>query len=355
MTETERVTGMKRWIAILLLAVLLLGVLPAKAENKYSRNIFGYFDTVTTVMGYTDSQEKFDRICTQTEKQLEYYHRLFDGYHSYPDMHNLWYLNQYAAAAPVQVDDAFFALLSACKDMQTAHSKVNIAMGSVLALWHDAREAGILPSADSLAAANLHTDFSCVELDAENKTVFFADPELKLDLGAVAKGYTADQVKEYLYAQMPSFLISLGGNVYAGDPPLDGRKKWGVSVQCPDGVTPMQPGTDRSEVLYVRNLSVVTSGDYQRYMTVDGVRYHHLIDPDTLMPASHLRAVTVVCENGFQADFMSTLLFLLPFEEGMALVNSMDDTEALFILQDGSVVLSPGLKEMALSHGASAR
>lgn len=347
---------MKRFFAGLILAVMLCCFMTdTPAEEKYSRNIFNYFDTVTTVMAYVDSQQEFDRLCALAEEEMLFLHRLFDGYNRYPDVNNLWYLNRYAAKEPVMVDEPMFDLLLKCRDMQAKYGKVNVAMGSVLSLWHDARETGVLPQAEQLYAAALHTDFSNVILDEENRTVFYADPLLKLDLGAVAKGYAADRVQALLSKECPSFLISLGGNVYAADPPLDGRKKWGVSVQCPDGVMPSQPGTDRVEVLYVRNLSVVTSGDYQRYMTVNGVRYHHLIDPDTCMPATHLRAVTVVCESGFQADFFSTMFFLLPFEEGYALAQSLNDTEALFIRGDGQVVLTDGLKEMALSCGASAR
>lgn len=347
---------MKRLVAVMICAVMLCGfITSAPAESKYSRNIFGYFDTVTTIMAYVNTQEEFDRICVLAENEMDDLHKLFDGYNSYSGLHNLWYLNQYAAKEPVQVEEPLFDLLLRCRDMQAEYSKVNIAMGSVLVLWHNARETGVLPQPDALQAAAQHTDFSDVILDEENRTVFYADPELKLDLGAVAKGYAADRIQSLVTPHCPSFLISLGGNIYAGDPPLDGRKKWGVSIQCPDGVMPMQFGTDRVEVLYVRNLSVVTSGDYQRYMTVDGVRYHHLIDPATHMPATHLRAVTVICESGFQADFFSTLLFLLPYEEGMALVQDTPGVEALFILADGSIHLSPGLEEMALSHGASAR
>lgn len=347
---------MKRLVAVMIFAVMLCCfITSAPAESKYSRNIYDYFDTVTTIMAYVNTQDEFDHLCILAETEMDYLHRLFDGYHGYEDMHNLWYLNHHAAISPVQVEEPLFDLLIKCRDMQAKYKKVNIAMGSVLSLWHDARESLVLPQKEALDIAAQHTDFSNVILDEENKTVFFADPQLKLDLGAVAKGYAAERIQARLTEKCPSFLISLGGNIYAGDPPLDGRKKWGVSIQCPDGVVPMQFGTDRVEVLYVRNLSVVTSGDYQRYITVDGVRYHHLIDPATNMPASHLRAVTVVCESGFQADFFSTLLFLLPYEEGMALVNQTPEVEALFILADGSVVLSPGLEKMALSCGASAR
>ena len=348
---------MKRLFSLLLVLLMIFPHPIAMAETKYSRNIFGYFDTVISLMGYTDSQEEFDRVCDEAAQQLKYLHQLFDGYNSYPDLHNLWYVNRHAGSSPVQVDQPFFDLLSRAKEMQSkpGYEKVNIAMGAVLVLWHEAREEGVLPDAKALEEASRHTDLSQVILDEENRTVYFADPLIRLDLGAVAKGYAADYVKALLEEKMPSFLISLGGNVYAGDAPLDGRKRWGVSVQCPDGVPPIQFGSDMLEVFYTTRMSLVTSGDYQRYMEVDGVRYHHIIDPDTCMPATHLRAVTIVCESGFLADYLSTLLFLLPYEDGMALINSIPDAGALFVLADGSVTMSEALYPMAYTHGAGAR
>lgn len=348
---------MKRWIAVLLALVMLLSSMPGHAEEKFSTLFFDYFDTVTSFMGYASSQAEFDQAVQLLEKEISYLHQLFDGYHLYGDMHNLRYVNENAALAPVQVDEPFFTLLSMCKEMygQPAFSGVNIAMGSVLSLWHDARESGILPDRNALEKAALHTDFSKVILDAENSTVYFEDPLLKLDLGAVAKGYAADRIRTVIEPVLPSFLISLGGNVYAGEKPLDGRKKWGVSVQCPDGIPSIQPGSDILEVLYDTRMSFVTSGDYQRFMEVDGVRYHHIIDPVTLMPASHLRGVTIVCESGFMADYLSTLLFTLPYEEGFALIESIPDAGALFITSDGAVSMTDDVAAIAYTHGASAR
>lgn len=348
---------MKRLFSFLLVLILATVFLPCQAEEKYSKTIFGYFDTVVSFMGYTDSQESFDAVCEELTREMKYLHQLFDGYNSYPGQHNLWYVNHHAGEAPVKVDDVLFDLLQKCQALQKTpgYEKVNVAMGTVLSLWHNAREEGALPDRTALQAATQHTDFSKIILNEEEKTVFFADPKIRLDLGAVAKGYAADRLKAVVEDKMPSFLISLGGNVYAGDAPLDGRKKWGVSVQCPDGVAPIQFGGDMLDVFYVNRMSLVTSGDYQRYMEIDGKRYHHIIDPDTCMPANHLRAVTIVCENGFLADYLSTLLFLLPYEEGVTLIESIPDAGALFVLADGSVTMTENLHAIAYSHGATAR
>ena len=229
-------------------------------------------------------------------------------------------------------------------------------MGAVLRLWHDAREVGVaLPDEAALREAAGHVDMSQVILDEQAGTVYFADPELSLDLGAVAKGYTAERVAQWMLgSDMPSFIISAGGNVRCGQKPLDGRARWGVSIQDPGPIDGL-PGTGYMDVLYLINLSVVTSGDYQRYYTVDGVRYHHLIDPATLYPGQHMRAVTIVTQDSGLADALSTAVFLMPYEQGRAFVEALDGVEAYWVLLDGSVQCTDGLRAMLASQGASSR
>ena len=293
----------------------------------------------------------------EARQQFVRYHQVFDGYNAYDGVHNLYYVNQNAASGPVPAEPELMTLLAWIRDLQPSlEGRVNVAMGAVLRLWHDAREAGVaLPDEAALREAAEHVDMSQVILDEQAGTVYFADPELSLDLGAVAKGYTAERVAQWMLdSDMPSFIISAGGNVRCGQKPLDGRARWGVSIQDPGPIDGL-PGTGYMDVLYLTNLSVVTSGDYQRYYTVDGVRYHHLIDPDTLYPGQHMRAVTIVTQDSGLADALSTAVFLMPYEQGRAFVEALDGVEAYWVLLDGSVQCTDGLRAMLASQGASSR
>ncbi len=339
---------------LLSLALVLSAAVPAAlSENeytKYSRLALDIFDTEITLIGYTRTQTEFDQAYEDTMALLQRFDQVFDAYHGYDGLHNLYYVNRHAAQEPVEVPAELFDLISWCKGQWDAGLRsVNIAMGAVLSVWHSYREAGIanpesaqLPPLELLQEKSLHTDFDRVILDAEKQTVFFSDPEITLDIGAVAKGWAADAVVPYLSEHMPSFLLSLGGNVYTGEAPRDGRANWAVGVQDPK---PNENGAGGTylDIVDVRELTVVTSGDYWRYYIVDGQRYHHIIDPETLFPSTKMLSVTIICESSTLADFLSTTLFVLSAEDGLRLIESMDGVEALWVLPDGSEQVSSGM------------
>lgn len=322
-----------------------------EAYQKFSGTFFGSFDTITSLIGYATEQKIFDEAFAMVSSTFAHYHQVYDAYNQYEGVNNLWYVNEYAGQGPVKAEPELIDLLLWLKEKQPlTKGRVNVAMGSMLRVWHNYRTIGVaLPTMEELTAAAAHSDFDQVVINQEQGTIAFTDPEMLLDLGAVAKGYTVEIVSQMLLeSDMPSFIISAGGNVRCGLPPMDGRARWGVGIQ-----DPMLPSTNK-DVLYLAGLSAVTSGDYQRYYTVDNVNYHHLIDPDTLMPGTHMRSVTVVTEDSGLADLMSTTLFLLPWEEGMKLVDATDGLEAYWVLNDGSVQYSSGMEKMLRSLGASA-
>ncbi len=306
--------------------------------QRYEATYWDVFDTVTTVTGYAAGQAEFDAAAREIHDTLLEYHRLYNIYESYDGLRNLKTVNDQAGIGPVPVDTRILSLLQFAQTAWTeTGGRVNAAMGSVLALWHDAREQALedpdraaLPDRSALEEAALHTDLSALELDLEAGTAFLTDPDMALDVGALAKGYAVEQVAA---AAPDHFLISVGGNVCATGPKPDGTP-WTVAVENPDG-------GDFLKLLYAEDRSVVTSGDYQRYFELDGVRYHHIIDPDTLEPAAYWRSVTVVAESSAAADCLSTALFTLPQAEGQRLLDQWG-AEALWIGMDGAQVMSPG-------------
>ena len=337
---------MKRLLAVILaVAALLSGcAVPGEQEQKkYTATYLTLFDTVTSIVGYSDSQEAFTQQAQAIHDELLVYHRLFDIYKDYEGLNNLKTVNDQAGIAPVTVDRKIIDLLLDCRDYyDLTDGKVNVALGSVLVLWHEARNDGIndpanayLPEEAALQEAAAHADISAVQIDEEASTVFITDPAVRLDVGAVAKGWSVQRVCENA---PEGLLISVGGNVFATGPRDAQGTAWVVGVQNPDG------GESYLHTLYTSGGSVVTSGDYQRAYVVDGELYHHIIDPATLYPSILWRSVTVVCADSGLADALSTALFVLPLEEGQALI-ARCEAEAMWADREGNLYYSPGFEK----------
>ena len=235
---------MKRVCAAVVLCALLCGCAAAPAgeeggQKRYEASFLTLFDTVTTMVGYADSQETFTAQAQQIHDELLEYHQLYDIYNDYDGMNNLKTVNDNAGIAPVEVDARILDMLEFSRELyEETGGRVNVAMGGVLSLWHDAREAGIedpanayLPDQDALEEAARHADWSNVVIDEEAGTVYLADPDMSLDVGAIAKGYAVERVCETAPAGM---LISVGGNVRATGPKPDGSP-WVVGIENPDG------------------------------------------------------------------------------------------------------------------------
>ena len=173
-------------------------------------------------------------------------------------------------------------------------------------------------------------------IDDEANTVTVTDPVLRLDVGAIAKGWSVQRAAENA---PEGLLISVGGNVCATGPKDASGTPWVVGVQNPDG------GENYLHTLYLTRGSMVTSGDYQRAYLVDGEIYHHIIDPDTLYPGKLWRAVTVVCPDSGLADALSTALFLLPRDAGQALLDQCGST-AMWVDAEGNMYYSDGFEDL---------
>ena len=339
---------MKRFLCLFLLLSLFLTGCASTAEKvpekkQYTASFLDVFDTVTTMAGKAENEEVFHTITQKIHEELVQYHQLFDIYNDYEGINNLKTINDNAGIAPVEVDSRIIALLKDCKTYyDLTRGMVNPAMGSVLQLWHVARNDGIndpanayLPKAEKLEAAAQHMDFSAVVIDETASTVYISDPEVQLDVGAVAKGWSAQRVAEHAPAGL---LMSVGGNVCATGPKDENGTPWVVGIQDPNG------GDQYLHTLYLTKGSLVTSGDYQRAYVVDGELYHHIIDPNTLYPSTLWRSVTILCDDSGLADALSTALFLLPLEEGQALLEATG-AYAMWVDRKGEIFYSPGFQD----------
>lgn len=335
-------------------------------KERYNAQFLDVFDTVSMEIGYEPDEETFKSRYKDSHELLLKEHQLFDIYNDYDGINNIKTINDNAGKEPVKVDPKLIELLKWGKEIYTlTNGKLNIAYGAVLRLWHDKREIGMadpekaeLPDEEALKEAAQHTNIDDVIIDEEAGTVFLKDPEMSLDVGGIAKGYaTEDAAKLIEGAGSDSFMLNLGGNLRAIGL-KDNKEKWVCPVENPT-YRDNQTGDQYAIVTYLDNASLVTSGDYERYYVVDGERYHHIVDPDTMYPARYHRSVTILTHDSALADALSTALFCMSVEDGKALIKSISEgtsslgnservgrIDAMWIESDGTQEFTDGFSDI---------
>jgi thiamine biosynthesis lipoprotein len=292
-----------------------------------------YFDTVVSVdilqpvsedviNGCREICEKYDELFSKTSQNSE-----------------IRKINEAKGAAVTVSDDTITLLNKGIYYGKLSNGLFDITIGRVTKLWNFETSYHGLPNSDELANALSHVDYKTIII--EENTVRLEDPDAMIDVGAIAKGFIADKIKAYLVSKGVSHaLINLGGNVLAVGNKTDGSA-FNIGIQKPFDTT----GEALTSVR-IENKSVVTSGDYQRYFTLGGKVYHHIINPETGYPSdTDLDSVTIITDSSLTADALSTTCFLMGLEEGMTLVNRLSNVDALFITKDGILHYSPNFQK----------
>lgn len=216
----------------------------------------------------------------------------------------------------------------------------DISIGPLVDLWDINGNNPHVPSPDEIASALKKIDYRRIAMDKENNTVSVADNGMSLDLGAIAKGSITDKLVSMLREKgTRSALLNLGGNLYLHGSKPDGSA-WNVGIRNPFGLQGEYLGT-----VAVRDMSVVTSGIYERFFEENGKVYHHILNPKTGYPADNdLVSVSILSPSSTLADGFSTTVFLLGPDAGMALIEKTDNAEAILVTREKKIYLSSGIK-----------
>lgn len=329
----------------------------AASIEKYELTFYDTFDTVISAVIYSDDEKKANEDLNYLAKRFRELNALFDRYKSYDGVINVKTINDNAGKKPVKVDDTLFKLIKTSKeDYIKISSKNNIAMGPIIDVWKAYSDKYIegktkeevkklmgnyLPDQKYLETLRKYTDINKIILDENNNTVYLEDPHMSLDLGSVAKGYATEIVGEELRTRgVKSALISAGGNVKLIGKPLDGRDKFSIGIQNPD----LNDENQVFAVLEATDISIVTSGDYQRFFDLDGKRYPHIIDPVTLRPSDNLKSTTVILKDSGLCDFISTAAFLSD-EKDISKLAEKTDSKIIWIDNQMNIKYTPGAEK----------
>jgi thiamine biosynthesis lipoprotein len=261
------------------------------------------------------------------------------------EMTNVDQINDSAGVSPVEVPEVLYDLIDLSINYgEMSNGLFDISIGPVVNLWGIGTDDAAIPDDDELKAAMEKVDYRKIELDPEKNTVFLPEEGMVLDLGAVAKGYIADEVKKVIQKNgYESAIINLGGNVLTvGLKPNSDH--WSVGVRDPQSEMGGLVG-----ILNLEDNAIVSSGVYERFFMKDNVRYHHLINPDTGYPEqSNLLSISIVTGASVDGDALSTAGFLMGFEKGYDFIESLEGVDAMFVLDDGSIYMTSGIESKFL-------
>ncbi|MCB2296938.1 FAD:protein FMN transferase [Clostridium tagluense] len=237
--------------------------------------------------------------------------------------------------------DTYSVIEKAVKYSKLTDGSLDATIEPIVKLWGIGTDKARIPSKSEIEEKLKLVDYKDIILDSKNSTVQLRRTGQAIDLGAIAKGYTADEIKKVLIDnKVNSALINLGGNVFAVGSKPDGTS-WNIGIQNPLDTRGQYLGT-----ISVTDKSMVTSGNYERYFIVDGKRYHHIFDPKTGYPSeAGLISTTIVSDNSIDGDALSTSTYILGLSKGIKLIESIKGVEAIFVTSDKKVYVTAGLKD----------
>jgi len=324
---------MKRWRmpALLLILVCVLNLAGcASAQQKKQTAVGFYLDTVITLTAYVDDAA----VLTDALAECGRYERLLSRTVEGSDV---WRVN-HAGGKPVEVSDDTIVLLQTARQVsEFSGGAFDVTIAPVSTLWDFTSGAAVVPDTDAIAKAAALVDYTRMDVDVEGNTVTLPEG-MMIDLGGIAKGYIADEVKQYLMDRgVESAVLSFGGNIVTIGLKPDGSP-WKVGIQDID-----RPTGEYMLVSLSYGGSTVTSGIYERGFESDGVYYHHILDPNTGWPIQNrLASVTIFSDSSMWGDALATAAFALGPEDGMALIEEINGAEAVFISRDRSVSATSG-------------
>lgn len=326
---------MKRYLYLLIIILLVSG---CNKESTYLSRNMNYMDTIINIKLYDNSKKALEALSKIDEIYSEY-DKLADRYKAYDNIININYINnKLSINQDLIIDKKLYDILEYSKSFASKTNNLfNIALGNVIDVWASYRkgEKEGIPSIDELkSSGSINLD----DLVLKDNNTIMKKSMIVIDLGAIAKGYVTEVVGDYLDSiGLHNYLITAGtSSIKAGNHYKNSDYKIGL-------INPSNPN-DIYKIIKGHNMSVTTSGSFERYYEYEGIRYGHIIDPNTLFPSDHMLSVMVITDDAALGEILSTTLFLMPIDEGIEYLKQFEGVEAIWYESDNNIVMSDGMK-----------
>ena len=314
--------------SITLVALFLCACSPFTCKSSVTKSGL-FYDTVVTVELFGSDRKTLESVANDCIEICDHYQKLFDPNIETSDISRI----NDSKGLTVNVDhDTAVMISDALRYSDISDGKFDITIAPVSSLWDWHEQSYRIPSDDELSKACSLVNYRNVSVDTKNDTVTLASPGMSIDPGASAKGFIADTIADHLKkCSITGAIVNMGGDMY-----LIGRKNdnslYNIGINDPDGEGCLMS-------LYLSDCAVATSGTYERCFTKDGIFYHHILDPSTGKSAkTDIKSVTVISKSSLDCDCLCTVSILLGSEKSKDLIESLPDTEAVMLLNDGSIV-----------------
>ncbi|MCY6484850.1 FAD:protein FMN transferase [Clostridium aestuarii] len=328
----------KKFFSIITCVLLIFVFTSCKKTNvepvAKSNIVLGTFCTVTV----------YDKVSTDVlEKVFDELSTIEDKMSINKDTSEVININSKSGLDYVNVsDDTFYVIQKGTYYSQLSNGKFDISIGPIVKLWNIGTDKARLPSTEEIKNKLPLVNHKNILINQAEKKVMLNKKDMRLDLGGIAKGYAADEAKKILKENgVNHAIINLGGNILTlGNKP--NKSNWKLGVQ-----NPFEPRGKYLGTLKVADKSVVTSGVYERYFEKDGKRYHHILNPKDGYPVTNsLVSVSIISDNSIDGDALSTTAFALGLNDGLKLIESLDNIDAIFVTKDSDIYISSGLKNI---------
>lgn len=327
------------WLVIVVVivfgAIILLKKILTPKIKEYTKTL-NYMDTVIDIKLYSDNEEKAQLIINEIDKIYKHYHELTDRYNSYEGINNIYTINNTKEVTKLEISEELYNILDYSVNWYyKSNGLFNINIGNLTDVWKVYRDnKNGIPTSDELIKLS--------GLDIKNIVLYddykILTGNVNLDLGGIAKGYATEVVHYYLKSiGFDQYLINAGGTVLAGV--NSDNDKYKVGIQDPNNASGI------IATLNLSNSMVTSSGGYERFYEYDGQKYHHILDPNTKMPANYMKSVSVITDDAILGDVLSTTLFLMSVEDGQKFIEQFDNVEAIWYTNDDKMVKSSGISK----------
>lgn len=341
----------KKWIGLLLLLTVFTAGLTAckSSEGKNEATAVNkepYSDEQFLIGTYVQVKIYDEGKKDVLKKAFDRVKELGDKITINQDGSEIDEINANAGVKPVKVSDDIFYLLEQAYDYsEDSAGGFDMAIGAITQLWRIGFDDARKPAQEEIDTALKLVDYHKVKLNKKDKTVFLEEKGMKIDLGAIAKGYITDEVVKVLKDNgVTTAIVDLGGNVYVlGHSPRGADEPWKVGIQDPNEARGTILGT-----IQETNKTLVTSGIYERYLEVDGVKYHHLFDPATGYPFDNdIAGVTIITDKSIDGDGLSTAVFSMGVKNGLEYAENElpKGTDAIFVTKEDKVYVTKDIKD----------